>query len=133
MKVKLCFAIVLTTFCFRGHAQREPYAYREANKNSKIALAELLGDWYTSDSTRSTITFVLNVNLDVSLEGKRDGVNDYRFALYKDSVFVNGLAPNWPPYYCTLFLKSEAVLEVLYYQFLSQTIDRIIYKRESSE
>jgi len=88
-----------------------------------------MGDWYTSDSNKSKITFVKLANKDVVIEGKRDGVNDYRFTIDEDSIYVNGIASNWPPYYCTLFLNDNNILEIKFYQCHTLEATVITYKR----
>lgn len=129
MKIKFGFVIILFTCCAAAFGQVVIHETWETNKKNRIALTDVIGDWYASDSLKSKITFVKLLNKDVIIEGKRDGVNDYRFARDEDSIHVNGIAANWPPYYCTLFLYDNNTLEIKFYQFHSREATVITYKR----
>jgi hypothetical protein len=116
-------------FCVKTFGQEAVHEIWDINKNTRIALSDIIGDWYSSDSTQSKITFAKLGNNDVILEGKRDGIHNYHFILDTDSINVNGVAANWPPYYCTLMLYNNDILEIKYYQFHSSETSIFIYKR----
>jgi hypothetical protein len=105
------------------------YEIREANKNGKIALSDIVGNWYSTDSSHSKIRFVNNNNSFVSIDGIKHGVGDYCFTFYGDSISVNGMAINWPPYDCTLSLVSDNLLKIEFYQFFSKGAQKVFYKR----
>lgn len=129
MKIKIGFVIILLTSFASIFGQVVINETWENNKNNRITLTDIMGDWYTSDSIKSKITFVKLANEDVVIERKRDGVNDYRFSIDEDSIYVNGIAANWPPNYCTLFLNDNNILEIKFYQFHSLKTTVITYKR----
>jgi hypothetical protein len=128
-------SIILTLMLFYSHAfgQVKIHEIWDTNTNSRIVLTHVIGDWYSSDSIKSRISFIRNGNSNVFIEGKRDGVNNYHFKLDSDSIYVNGLAANWPPYYCTLYFHTINTLEIKYYQFHSLVTTSVIYKRKQND
>lgn len=110
-------------------AQTSGHEIKETNKDIKIALTEIIGDWYSADSSASKITFININNYFVDIQGIKHGVGNYSFRVYGDSISVNGTAPNWPPYDCTLRLLSNKFLEIEFYQFLSAGTNKVNYIR----
>lgn len=102
----------------------------EVRDSSKIALSDILGDWYPIDSSAAPqITFrQIEISL-VEIDGIKHGVGNYSFWTEKDSISINGIAMNWPPYDCTLRLLNKNLLEIEFYQFFYTTSSKIIYKR----
>lgn len=133
MRNKFSIALLLLTFCSTVSAQKEKSTKKEAEKISKIALTDILGDWYTSDTIDSKISFIRAGDAEILIEGRREGVSAYRLSVDADSMYVNGSAPNWPPYYCTLLLHDDNLLEIKYFQFSSVEPKSVIYRRESSD
>ena len=58
---------------------------------------------------------------------------DTKGLMVSNGVFVNGSAANWPPYYCTLFLREINVLEIKFWNFLGPESTSILYKRMKSD
>ncbi|MBK7762509.1 MAG: hypothetical protein IPI46_03950 [Bacteroidetes bacterium] len=102
----------------------------EANESTKIALSDILGDWYPIDSlVAPQITFRQMGNSLVVIDGIKHGVGNYSFIVEGDGISVNGIAANWPPYDCTLRLLNSKDLEIEFYLFLSTKTTKIIYRR----
>lgn len=99
------------------------------NKDVKIRLTDIIGNWYSTDSYVSKINFINTNNYFVEIDGIKHGVGNYSFRIYGDSISVNGTAANWPPYDCTLRLLNNKELEIEFYQFLSTETTKIIYRR----
>jgi len=129
-RYKNAFLLFLLILNYNSKAQVSVHDLREANKQTKIAIKDIIGDWYAGDSLKTKIRFVTIGNYYVSIEGIKHGVGDYGFIIDKDSLSVNGTAPNWPPYDCTLRLLSKNTLEIKFYQFFSTDAYPILYKRE---
>lgn len=110
-------------------AQTATSVDQENQNDEKIALTDIIGDWYAIDSSGSKIRMVNVNNLFVDLEGIRHGVGNYSFKICGDSISVNGLAINWPPYDCRLRLLEDHFLEIEFYQFFYTTSTKVIYKR----
>ena len=110
-------------------AQTTGHEIKSTNKDVKISLAEILGDWYTADSSAYKISFINISNYSVDIKGINHGVGNYSFRVYGDSISVNGTAPNWPPYDCTLRLVNNKHLEIVFYQFFSTEPTKVIYRR----
>jgi hypothetical protein len=123
------FIIVLLIFSIESKAQISVDSLRKANKEIKIALKELIGNWQYIDSEQAKINFVAG-DFNVHIEGIKHGIGNYRFERDKDSVFVNGTAANWPPYDCTLKLIDKNTLEIKFYQYFSKETFNIIYKKK---
>jgi hypothetical protein len=136
MKILLLFLFIIL-FHFSAYSQVEKtegvYELRRKTEKTKVALVDILGDWYSTDSTSSKISFIQRGDGEVYIEGKKDAVNYYSFNLEGDSVFVNGLAANWPPFYCTLYLHADQVLEIRYYQLNDRESNNVIYRRQEGE
>lgn len=110
-------------------AQTSGYDLTAANKDYKISLTDIMGNWYTVDSPVSKISFININNYFVDIDGIKHGVGNYSFRIYGDSISVNGTAANWPPYDCKLRLLNSKHLEIEFYQFLSTMTTKIIYRR----
>lgn len=102
---------------------------QENQNDEKIALTDIIGDWYALDSSGSKICMVNVNNLFVDMEGIRHGVGNYSFKISGDSISTNGIAINWPPYDCRLKLSKENFLAIEFYQFFDTTSTKVIYKR----
>ena len=126
---KLIFILILIILSQSIIAQSRVDGLRETNKNNKIALKDIVGNWFTADSAHSKISFINNNNYFISIDGIKHGVGDYIFNLANDSISVNGTAPNWPPYDCTLRLLNSELLEIEFYQYFSTVTTKMIYKR----
>lgn len=112
-----------------GVAQISGHEIKSTNKDVQISLAEIIGDWYTADSAAHKISFTFIINSLVDLKGITHGVGNYSFRVIGDSVFVNGTAPNWSPYDCTLRLLNNNRLEIEFYQFFSTETTKAVYRR----
>lgn len=124
----IAFLLIILNSNVAGRTGRP--AKSEVRDSSKIALSDILGDWYPIDSSAAPqITFrQIGVSL-VEIDGIKHGVGNYTFRMDKDSISVNGIAMNWPPYDCTLRLLNRNLLEIEFYQFFYTTSSKIIYKR----
>jgi hypothetical protein len=123
---------IILFFMFIGHAvtaQVSGHEIKATNKDFKISLTEIIGDWYTADSSSYKISFININNYFVDINGINHGVGNYSFRIYGDSISVNGTAPNWPPYDCTLRLLNNKHLEIEFYQFFSTETTKVIYRR----
>ena len=130
MKNIFCFIAMLITFNTNVFCQVGTYKIWKANENKQIALNEIIGDWYTSDSIQSKISFVKMGKNIVYIEGKKGGVGSpYSFRVDQKGIFVNGSAANWPPFYCTLVLLDKNLLEIKYWTFSAPKSTSIVYKR----
>lgn len=109
--------------------QKVEHSQTEAQENTKIALTDILGDWYSIDSLMTKISFRQVGNSYVEIEGIKHGVGNYGFVVAHDSIDVNGMALNWPPYDCTLYLQGKNVLEISFYQFYTVAKYSVVYKR----
>lgn len=101
----------------------------EINQDEKISLTDIIGNWFTIDSSASKISMININNYFVEIDGIKHGVGNYSFRIYGDSISVNGSAPNWPPYNCTLKILKGNYLEIEFYQFLSNETTKVIYRR----
>ena len=110
-------------------AQTRGYDITTANKDNKISLTDIIGNWYNVDSSASKISFIKINNYFVDIDGIKHGVGNYSFKVYGDSISVNGTAVNWPPYDCTLRLLNSKDLEIEFYKFSSTKTTKIIYRR----
>jgi hypothetical protein len=110
-------------------AQTKGYDIIEANKDFKISLTDILGNWHSVDSSSTEISFVNINDYFVDIVGIKHGVGNYSFRVYEDSISVNGTAANWPPYNCSLKLLDGTHLEIEFYQFLSTSTTKTIYQR----
>lgn len=130
--MKNCFVLILLLLIlnFNALGQSRGHGQKESKESSKIALTDILGDWYPVDSLNPKISFNKIGNTYVEIEGIKHGVGNYGFDANSDSMDVNGLAVNWPPYNCTLFLKGRNVLEIEFYQFHLVEKYSIFYKRQ---
>ncbi len=127
---RIVFLLVILMFGQDCRAQSAPLSLKESNKLSRIALKDILGNWYKADSTKLKISFVKENNSFVSIEGIKHGVGNYSFIIDKDSIFVNGTAINWPPYDCTLHLLDTNHLKIEFYQFFSAGATGLVFRRE---
>ncbi len=108
--VLLCFQ---TADTLSGQQNEQKSDTKDSAK--KISVREIEGTWFTSDSTGLAIQFIQEGNGDVYLEGIRHGISRYSFLLEKDSMSTQGVAINWPPYYCRLHLINPGELEIMFY------------------
>lgn len=126
---RIGFILISTCIHLAVIAQTRGYDLREANKDVKISLTDIIGNWYSVDSPRSKISFInLNPYL-VDIDGIKHGVGNYSFTVDGDSLFVNGTAANWPPYHCTLTLLHSKLLEIEFYQFFAKGTTKMVYER----
>jgi hypothetical protein len=128
-KIRLVFILIFMFMSYSVGAQTSINNLKEANKDFKILLTDIIGNWYAVDSTRSKISFVNLNNVIVEIDGLNEGVGNYSFLVDGDSMSVNGTAANWPPYNCTLRLLNSKHLEIEFYQFFSKETSKIIYRR----
>jgi hypothetical protein len=110
-------------------AQERGHEIRATTKDLKISLTEIIGDWYTADSSANKISFININNYSVDINGINHGVGNYSFSVSGDSISVNGTAPNWPPYDCTLRLLNNRLLEIEFFRFFSTESTKLIYRR----
>lgn len=110
-------------------AQVIGHEIKAKDKDVKISLTDIIGDWYTDDSLAYKISFININNYFVDIDGIRHGAGNYSFRIYGDSISVNGTAPNWPPYDCTLKLLNKKCLEIEFYQFFSTETTKVIYRQ----
>ncbi len=97
---------------------QKPHEIRTAPANTdKIALHDILGNWYPEDSLYAPIRFVEVQKAFVELIGIKHGVNNYDFSMINDSIRVEGMCINWPPYYCSLHLMNTTSLEISFFDF----------------
>jgi hypothetical protein len=128
--IKLCTISFFLIVRITAVAQTMGYDVIATNKDIKISLTDIIGNWYTTDSSASKISFININNYFVDIEGINHGVGgNYSFRVYGDSISVIGTAPNWPPYNCSLRLLKNNHLEIEFYQFLSKVTTKIIYRR----
>jgi len=110
--------------------QTTEYEIKQINTEAKISLNSIIGNWYTADANASRIRFIKINDYFVDIDGIHHGAGgNYSFRLDGDSVSVNGSAPNWPPYDCTLRLINDSLLEIEFYTLLSPSSTKNLYKR----
>jgi hypothetical protein len=126
---RLGFILIFLFIRIAVVAQPKAYDLREANKNIKISLIDIVGNWYAIDSSAFKISFKKINNSFVDIEGIKHGVGNYSFIVDGDSISVNGTAANWPPYNCTIRLINSKQLEIEFYQFFSKETTKTIYRR----
>lgn len=127
------FGIFIIFLIFGSFGQTEAHAQKEATNSSKIALTDILGDWYPKDSLHAKIRFHQIGTSLVEIDGIRHGVGNYGFAADGDSMNVNGLAINWPPYDCRLRLIGKNTLQIDFYQFFTFGTYSMFYSRTRRE
>jgi hypothetical protein len=110
-------------------AQTRGFEIIEINKDDKISLTDIIGNWFTIDSSASKISLIKINDYFVDIDGIKHGAGNYSFRVFGDSISVNGSAPNWPPYNCTLKILKGKYLEIEFYQFLSNQTTKVIYRR----
>ncbi len=126
----LSIILLLLTLYTNVAAQTGRPTQSDAKESTKIALSDILGDWYPIDSlVAPKITFSQIGNSFVEIDGVKHGVGNYNFYIDHDSVHVNGSAINWPPLDCKLLLKGKNVLEIVFGEFLSGWTSSLLYKR----
>ena len=125
---KFIFILLLFFLSKEGKAQLNVDSLLGTIANIKVAISDLKGDWYSSDSAESKINFKSD-NYYVYIEGIRGGVGKYTFMTEKDSVYVRGFSANWPPYDCLLNFIDSNTLEIMFYQYFSEKTMNVIYKR----
>jgi len=110
-------------------AQSSVQEIRNINKNTKIAVCDILGKWVIDDSSKYQISFSKVGNFYVQIEGIKHGVGNYSFIIDKDSIYTNGTAANWQPYDCKLKLLNKNMLEIAFYQYFTTDAYRVIFSR----
>jgi hypothetical protein len=130
MKSRDLFFIILLQVAF---SLTDVHAQQETTQSSKIALTDVLGDWYPNDSLHAKIHFHQIGTSLVEIDGIRHGVGNYGFVVDGDSMNVNGLAINWPPYDCRLRLTSKKTLQIEFYQFFTFGTYSMFYSRTRRE
>jgi len=110
-------------------AQTRQLNLAAADKENKISLIDIIGNWYSVDSSASKISFIKISSYFVDIDGIKHGVGNYSFRVYGDSISAKGTAANWPPYDCTIRLLNSKSLEIEFYTFLSTRTTKIIYRR----
>jgi hypothetical protein len=126
---RLGFILIFMIISLALLAQTRVYDLKDENKDHKISLSEIIGNWYSVDSPRYKISFTNLNNYIVEINGIKHGVGNYSFIVRDDSISVNGTAANWPPYDCTLRLINRKLLEIEFYYIFSKETTKIIYKR----
>ena len=124
------YILVCILFCLftsELNAQNFSDSLRTQNQNVKLPLSYILGKWHYQTSPDSFITFEQALNTVVTINGIKHGVGNYIFNIQNDSVMVNGYAPNWPPYDCTLKYVNDTTLECLFYQYHYPKPNAIIF------
>lgn len=113
-------------------AQSAADSIRKGNVHTKIALTDILGEWYMHhpDSSKSKIHFINEASYHVIIPEIKHGVGEYSFRIEQDSMYVNGYAPNWPPYYCTVNRVDNNTLELLFYTYTNAFTTSVVCRRE---
>ena len=129
--IKIAVSFLLTFILVHEcDAQSGVDSLRINNINPRIAIKTLLGDWYTADSAKSKIEFVAEGNYYVVMKPLMHGVYYYMFNIERDSVVVNGSAPNWPPYDCVLHLIDDKTLAIRFSQYFYKETYDAVYRRK---
>ncbi|MCC7297170.1 MAG: hypothetical protein IT244_02455 [Bacteroidia bacterium] len=110
-------------------AQTRGDGVKATHSEAKIAMADVMGNWYSADSVAKLICFRNINNHYVDIEGIKHGVGNYGFRIMADSISAKGTAPNWPPYDCTLRLIDKKHLEIAFYQFFDTVSTKVTYRR----
>jgi len=128
---KTCIGMVIC-LCLSAiaDAQDNPNVVRKSNENVRIAIDDLIGKWYSSDTISTFIEFVADGDHSVKMEGYKPGVGQYSFLRTNDSIHANGSAPNWPPFDCTITLIDDATIVLKFYQYFSDTTRNVVFRRE---
>lgn len=128
--IRHCLLVTLMILSHDSFAQTSGLGIKDANKNLKIAVNDIVGNWCTDDSAQSMICFINDNSYFVHIDGIQHGVGKYYFNIAKDSISVNGTAANWPPYDCTITMINTNLLQIEFYQFFSKETTKVIYKRD---
>ena len=134
--MKHLFLLVFISFQLVATAQNIGRELRANNQIGKVLMSDVLGDWYLVDSMDTTdfkISFTNVNNSFVEIDGIKHGVGNYIFNIVKDSIWVNGTAANWPPYYCTLKLTDDNHLEIDFYNHFSVGTTKMIFRRRGKK
>lgn len=110
-------------------AQTTEHGAKPSNTLNKISVNDIVGDWYTGESSSSKISFTKINDAFVGIDGIKHGSGNYLFQLTGDSISVNGMAMNWPPYDCKINLLNSDQLEITFYQFYHKESTKLIYRR----
>lgn len=94
----------------------------------KVPLSFIQGKWLSQDSVKARIDFVQKG--DELQIVPRTYVHPYTFRIEKDSVYLEGLAMNWPPYCCRIEPIDEQTILIVYSRYETEELGRIIYERE---
>lgn len=127
---KIVFIFVIGVMSMNILSAQTSSQFRKNNENIKIAIHDILGTWVSKDSAKAEIEFVIPYEGHIQIKGIKHGVGDYYFLCSKDSLNVNGTAPNWPPYDCTLNLTTKDTLEIYFYQFFYTGYTTAVYTRK---
>lgn len=104
-------------------------------ESGKVALAALLGNWYSNGDSSAKIEFVTESDYYIIIKPKTLGVSNYSFRRYGDSLMLKGTAANWPPYDCTVKFIDKNTIEICYYQFFykESELNTVLYKRKQNK
>ncbi len=109
-------------------AQTQVDSLRMATNAMKIPASSILGRWNPVDTSFKMVEFIKqDPYVMIKVDSQHAG---YTFNIENDSVFVNGVLPNWPPYDCILNLKDATTLEINYFQYFSKVPQVVKYKKE---
>ena len=117
--------IFLSTGLF---AQTQVDSLRMATNAMKIPAFSILGIWNPLDTSFKKVEFVkFGPYVIIKEDSQHAG---YTFTIENDSVSVNGVLANWPPYECILNLKNETALEINYFQYFDKVPLVVKYKKK---
>lgn len=109
-------------------AQTSVDSLRLATNAVKIPTSSILGIWNPVDTSFKNVEFVKQDSyIMIKVDSQHAG---YTFNIENDSVYVNGVLPNWPPYDCILILKDATTLEINYFQYFSKVPQIVKYKKK---
>ena len=77
-----------------------------------------------------SITFIQENSSFVVIPEIKHGVSNYSFSIEGDSIKANGFAPNWPPFYCTLYLENQNELHIVFYTLESKGFTHMVYYKK---
>jgi hypothetical protein len=109
-------------------AQTQVDSLRMATNAVKIPMSSILGFWNPIDTNFKSVEFVKqDPYVMIKVDSQHAG---YTLNIENDSVYVNGVLPNWPPYDCILILKDATTLEINYFQYFDKVTHVVKYKKE---
>ncbi|MBK9637076.1 MAG: hypothetical protein IPO63_04400 [Bacteroidetes bacterium] len=127
--LKLVACSMILIFLTNGlEAQTAIDSLRLATNAMKIPTSSILGIWKPVDTSLKKLEFVKHgPYVMIKVDSQPAG---YTFTVENDSVYVNGVMANWPPYDCILILKDETTLEINYFQYFDKVPNIVKYKKE---